>query len=239
MIINKNEFDQPIGHSIKDWVPREIPGNVILEGDFCTLEPLSADRHAGDLYAAYATAPDSRDWTYLPIGPFTNELEYRNYVEAAAKTSDPKHFAVVSKHSGKATGTISLMRVEPLHGVIEVGYVVFSPLLKQQTVATEAQFLLMAYVFDNLKYRRYEWKCDSLNTPSRKAAERLGFTFEGIFRQAVVYKGRSRDTAWYSITDKEWPMLKQAFQSWLSKSNFDVNQSQIHRLTSIRQSLNC
>lgn len=239
MIINKNEFDQPIGHSIIEWVPREIPGNAILEGDFCTLEPLSADRHAGDLYAAYALAPDSRDWTYLPIGPFTNELEYRHFVEAAAKTSDPKQFAVISNHSGKALGTISLMRVEPLHGVIEVGYVVFSPLLKQQTAATEAQFLLMAYVFDDLKYRRYEWKCDSLNAPSRKAAERLGFTFEGIFRQAVVYKGRSRDTAWYSITDKEWPMLKQAFQSWLSKSNFDANQSQIHRLTSIRQSLNC
>lgn len=237
MIINKNEFDQPIGYSIEDWVPREIPGNVILKGNFCTLEPLSVNRHADDLYAAYATAPDSRDWTYLPNGPFTNELEYRHYIEAAAKSSDPKHFAVVSNHSSKAVGILALMRVEPLHGVIEVGHVAFSPLLKQQTAATEAQFLLMAYVFDALKYRRYEWKCDSLNAPSRKAAERLGFSFEGIFRQALVYKGRSRDTAWHSIIDKEWPVLKQAFQSWLSKSNFDENQSQIQSLISIRQSL--
>ena len=202
------------------------------------LEPLIANRHAGELYEAYSQAPDSRDWTYLPIGPFNSEIEYRQYVEEITKSSDPKHYAVLSKESGKAVGTLSLMRIEPAHGVVEVGYIIFSPLLKQTTAATEAHYLLMAYVFDELKYRRYEWKCDSLNEPSCNAAQRLGFTFEGIFRQAMVYKGRSRDTAWFSITDKEWPKLKKVFQDWLSKDNFDSNLSQIRSLSSIRQSIN-
>ena len=238
MMMNKNDYYQPIGEPVESWQVRDLPGNVVLVGSNCMLEPLIANRHAGELYEAYSQAPDSRDWTYLPIGPFNSEIEYRQYVEEITKSSDPKHYAVLSKESGKAVGTLSLMRIEPAHGVVEVGFIIFSPLLKQKTAATEAHYLLMAYVFDELKYRRYEWKCDSLNEPSCNAAQRLGFTFEGIFRQAMVYKGRSRDTAWFSITDKEWPKLKKVFQDWLSKDNFDSNLSQIRSLSSIRQSIN-
>lgn len=238
MMLNKNDYYQPIGEPVENWATRDRPGNVILVGSHCILESLSADRHARELYDAYTQAPDFRDWTYLPVGPFKNESEYRRYVEEITKSSDPKHYAVLSKESGKAVGTLSLMRIEPAHGVVEVGYVIFSPLLKQTTAATEAHYLLMTYVFDELKYRRYEWKCDSLNEPSYNAAQRLGFSFEGIFRQAIVYKGRSRDTAWFSIIDKDWPKLKKAFQGWLSKDNFNSNLCQIQSLGSIRQSIN-
>lgn len=238
MMLNKNDYYQPIGEPVENWTTRERPGNVTLLGSHCILESLNADRHAHELYDAYTQAPDIRDWTYLPIGPFNSEIEYRQYVEEITKSSDPKHYAVLSKESGKAVGTFSLMRIEPAHGVVEVGYVIFSPLLKQTTAATEAHYLLMAYVFEELKYRRYEWKCDSLNEPSVNAAQRLGFTFEGIFRQSIVYKGRSRDTAWFSITDKEWPKLKMAFQNWLSKDNFDSSLCQIRSLSLIRQSIN-
>lgn len=231
-----NQYGQAIGQAVPDWSTRPVPENVVLQGKFCRLEPLDAGLHAGDLYAAYAAAPDGRDWTYMFSGPFHDEDEYRRYAEQAARTSDPKHFAVIDTELGKAVGTLALMRIEPVHGVIEVGHVAFSPLLKQKPASTEAQFLLMQHVFEKLGYRRYEWKCDSLNTPSRKAAQRLGFTFEGIFRQAIVYKGRNRDTAWFSIIDKEWPLMKQAFQAWLSESNFDGDRVQRRSLAEMRQS---
>ena len=167
-------------------------------------------------------------------GPFNSADEYRSYAETTARSTDPKHYAVIDTKLGKAVGTLSLMRVDPGNGAIEVGNVAFSPLMKQKPASTEAQFLLMQYVFDELRYRRYEWKCDSLNAPSRKAADRLGFSFEGIFRQAVIYKGRSRDTAWFSIIDKEWPSLKVAFLAWLSKANFDAQGQQRQSLSSVR-----
>src|SRR5690606_25464982 len=141
------------------------------------------------------SAPDGRDWTYMFAGPFQDAGEYLRYAESSSRSADPKHYAVIDTALGKAVGTVSLMRIDPVHGAIEIGNIAFSPLLKRRRASTEAQVLVMKYVFDELQYRRYEWKCDSLNAPSRKAAERLGFSFEGIFRQAVVYKGRSRDTA--------------------------------------------
>jgi RimJ/RimL family protein N-acetyltransferase len=235
MSTRTNQYAQPIGEPVPNWSPRPTPADVGLEGAHCCLEPLNAERHADELYAAYRAAPDGRDWTYMSIGPFDCAEDYRRYAEAAAHSTDPHHYAVIEGKTGKAVGTLSLMRIDAAHGVIEVGNVTFSPHLKQTPLSTEAQFLLMAHVFDTLGYRRYEWKCDSLNAPSRKAAERLGFTFEGIFRQAVVYKGRNRDTAWHSIIDAEWPRLKQAFQTWLSAANFDEQGRQRRSLAEIRR----
>ncbi len=175
-----NQYGQPIGDALPDWSARPRPGDVVLTGQHCRLEPLDADRHGRDLYEAYATAPDGRDWTYMTGGPFLCRDGFDAYLRAAAQSPDPKHYAIINLALGKAVATFSLMRIDPANGVIEVGNVAFSPLLKQKTAATEAQFLLMGYVFGDLGYRRYEWKCDSLNAPSRKAAERLGFSFEGI-----------------------------------------------------------
>lgn len=237
MTRNCNPFGQPVGETMTDWTPRPTPGDVTLEGTFCRLEPLDVKRHADDLFAAYACAPDGRDWTYMSAGPFEDAAAYRHYAERIAHSTDPKHYAVIDTVSGKAVGTLSLMRIDPGNGVIEVGHVAFSPLLRQTPASTEAQFLLMRYVFNTLRYRRYEWKCDSLNAPSRNAAERLGFSFEGIFRQAVVYKDRTRDTAWFSIIDKEWPLIERAFQTWLSADNFTSQQQQKQRLTAIRSAI--
>lgn len=229
-----NEFGQGIGEPVPGWTPRIRPEAVTLTGDYCRLEPLDAARHADDLHAAWQTATDYRDWTYLGVGPFDLAEDFRRYVEAAAQSIDPRHYAVIDIEKGRAVGTFSLMRQDPVNGVIEVGNVVFSPLLKQTRMATEAHYLLMAYVFDTLGYRRYEWKCDSLNVPSLKAAERFGFTYEGMFRQAIVYKGRNRDTAWYSILDVEWPRIKRSFAAWLSPANFDEHGRQRAKLAELR-----
>lgn len=232
-----NQFGQPIGDPMPGWSPRPAPADVTLQGRFCRLEPLDAERHAEDLFAAYSTAHDDRDFTYLFAGPYRDAGEHRSFAESAARSADPKPYAVVDTAQGKAVGTLSLMRIDPKNGVIEVGGVTFSRLLSRKPASTEAQFLLMQYAFDGLGYRRYEWKCDSLNAPSRTTALRLGFHFEGIFRQAIVYKGRSRDTAWYSVIDKEWPLLKQAFLAWLAPGNFDADGQQVRSLSAIRDSL--
>ncbi|MEU0674562.1 GNAT family protein [Streptomyces sp. NPDC006172] len=228
-----NEYGQPIGRPLPDWTARPTPARVTLDGRFCRVEPLDADRHTDELYSAYALAADGRDWTYMTVGPFGSRDDYRSHVVAMTQTDDPLHYAVVDLVTGRAVGTLSLMRQDPFDGVVEVGSVAFSTLLKQTPVSTEAQFLLMSYVFDELGYRRYEWKCDSLNAPSRKAALRLGFTFEGIFRQAVVYKGRNRDTAWYSVIDSEWPQVAKALRSWLSPDNFDADGRQQQSLSAV------
>ncbi len=235
MSTSTNEYGQPVGAPVPDWSARPLPHAATLEGVHCRLEPLDAERHAQDLYAAYRAAPDGRDWTYMAVGPFDDEQVYRRHAQAAARSTDPRHYAVIDRKTGRAVGTLALMRIDPANGVIEVGHVTFSPLLKRTPISTEAQYLLMSYVFDELGYRRYEWKCDSLNAPSRAAAERLGFKFEGIFRQATVYKGRSRDTAWFSILDKEWPMQRQAFKAWLAADNFDEQGKQRRSLAEMRE----
>lgn len=234
MSVRLNEYGQPIGEPVPGWSPRPLPAEVTLKGDRCRLEPLNADRHAAELHAAYSSGADQRDWTYMFAGPFESLGEYRRYAEEAAASTDPRHYAVINLADGTASGTLSLMRQDPDHGVVEVGNVMFSPAMKRRPISTEAQFLAMKYVFDDLGYRRYEWKCDSLNTPSRTTAERLGFTFEGIFRQAVVHKGRNRDTAWYSVTDTEWPAVKHAFEAWLAPDNFDDQTVQRRTLAELR-----
>ncbi|CAG9256971.1 Protein N-acetyltransferase, RimJ/RimL family [Paraburkholderia unamae] len=235
MATRLNEYQQPVGEPVTAWQPRERPARVTIEGQFCRIEPIDLERHAADLYEAYCEAPDGRDWTYLFAEPFADFAAFREYLAKAAASGDPFHYAVIDRASGRAVGTFALMRIEPVHGVIEVGSVTFSPRLKQTPISTEAQYLLMRYVFDDLGYRRYEWKCDSLNAPSRKTALRLGFQFEGIFRQAIVYKGRNRDTAWFAVIDKDWPLVKQAFETWLSPDNFDADGKQRASLARLRE----
>ena len=229
-----NEYGQPVGEALPYWTTRPLPTRTAIAGRFCRLEPLDPARHAADLYTAFSQAADGRDWTYMTAGPFTSLADYRAHAERAAASTDPLHFAVIDNRSGQAVGTLSLMRIDPANGVIEVGHVAFSPLLKRTPIATEAQYLLMRYAFDTLGYRRFEWKCDSLNAPSRQAAARLGFHFEGVFRQAVVYCGRTRDTAWFSIIDGEWSGLRDAFERWLAPGNFDARGQQHASLTQLR-----
>lgn len=229
-----NEYQQTIGAPLPAWTARPLPARVVLQGRFCRLEPLSAERHAAQLYAAFSQAADHRLWTYLTVGPFANEDAYCSFAQTAERSTDPMHFAVIDLARGTAVGTLALMRIDASHGVIEVGNVMFSPLLQRTPLSTEAQFLLMQYAFADLGYRRYEWKCDSLNAPSRRTALRLGFTYEGIFRQALVYKGRSRDTAWFSITDQEWPQVRQALTQWLAPNNINAGGQQQARLESFR-----
>jgi len=205
-----------------------------MVGRYCRLEPVSTERHERDLFSAYSQAPDGRDWTYLFTDRPDTPQAFHDYLARAEKSEDPLHFAIVDTATHKPVGTAALMRIDPTHGVIEVGSITFSPLLKKTRAATESMFLMMRRAFDELGYRRYEWKCDSLNAPSRAAALRYGFTFEGIFRQAIVYKGRSRDTAWYSITDVEWPRIRAAFDAWLDPANFNADGRQKRRLSDLR-----
>ncbi len=229
-----NALGQPVGHDLPNWTARPRPTRQVLNGTHCRLEPLDT-RHAADLYASYVQASGREDWTYLAVGPFDSEDQYRTYVASVSTDDDPLHFAVIDTATRRAVGTLALMRIDPGNGVIEVGFVTFSPLLKRSTLSTEAQYLLMRHAFDTLGYRRYEWKCDALNAPSRKAAERMGFTFEGVFRNAVVYKGRNRDTAWFSITAEEWPAVRTGFERWLSPDNFDGQGKQRLGLAEQRQ----
>ena len=204
-----------------------------MTGLYCRVEPVDVERDAAALYEAFSTAPDGRDWTYLFVGPFADFASYRDYLTKATASSDPLHHTIVDLASARPVGTAALMRIDPAHGVIEVGHVMYSPRLQRSRAATEATFLLMSRAFDELGYRRYEWKCDAFNERSRRAAERYGFTFEGIFRQAIVYKGRSRDTAWYSITDGEWPAIRKGFEAWLAPGNFDPEGRQRQSLAAL------
>lgn len=214
-----NSLGQPIGLPMPDWSPRALPSSAPLTGRYCRLEPISL-AHAEQLYAANSEDIDGRNWTYLGERP-SSLTAYQDWIATMSHAKDRLMHAIIDLATGQAMGVASFMRMDPENGSIEVGNINFSPRLQRTRVATEAMFLMMQRIFDELGYRRYEWKCDSLNAPSRAAALRYGFQFEGIFRQAIVYKQRSRDTAWFSIIDKEWPMLKLAFQAWLDPDNFD------------------
>ena len=204
-----------------------------MEGRFCRLEPLDPARHAGDLFAANQLDKDGRNWTYLSVDAFAELAGYRAWLDQVAKGDDPLFHAIIDNSTSKAVGVATFMRIDAANGVIEVGNINYSPLLQRKPGATEAMYLMMVRVFDELGYRRYEWKCDSLNAPSRAAAARLGFQYEGLFRQAVVYKGRNRDTAWFSIIDSEWPALKRAYQQWLAPENFDAAGQQKRKLSDL------
>ncbi|WP_349829585.1 GNAT family N-acetyltransferase [Brevibacterium litoralis] len=220
-----NVYGQPVGSALEGWAPRERPTGGVLTGRYCRLERLDGAVHGPALVAAHR-GDDGAQWTYLPIGPFDDERDLRAWIDDAAGHDDPLHYAVIDAATGTAVGSLALLRQDPGNGVVEVGWVTYSPLLRRTRASTEAQYLLMCHVFDDLGYRRYEWKCDALNAPSRAAAARLGFTYEGTFRQAVVYKGRSRDTAWFSLLDHEWPQVRAGFEAWLDPTNFDAEGAQ-------------
>jgi RimJ/RimL family protein N-acetyltransferase len=228
-----NEFGQPVGLDVSGWKAPPFPPHATLQGRYCRLEPLDATAHAADLYQAQAEDADGTRWTYLFHGPYTDFASYEEWAKGAQLSRDPQFYAVIDQQTGRAVGSCTYMRIEPKHGVIEVGNIYFSPRLAQTRAATEAMFLLMANAFA-LGYRRYEWKCDSCNVPSRLAARRFGFTYEGLFRQAIVNKGRNRDTTWFAIVDGDWNGgLKDAYLRWLDPENFDAAGRQKLRLSEL------
>ena len=224
-----NALGQPVGETLAGWHPPSRPARAPLDGAWTRLEPLDPDRHARALWEANALDTEGRNWTYLPIGPFATFEEYDGWLRKVAPGDDPQFFTIVDRARHQPVGVASYLRIDPNAGSIEVGHINYSPLAQRTRAATETMYLMMREAF-RLGYRRYEWKCDALNAPSRAAAERLGFTYEGIFRQATIYKGRSRDTAWYSIIDGEFPALDRAFSAWLAAENFDADGRQVRRL---------
>ncbi|SDC20499.1 GNAT family N-acetyltransferase [Acinetobacter boissieri] len=230
-----NEYNQPIGEPLPHWTIRKTPEKKCFNGSYCTLEPLEANKHANELYNAYSQAKDDSDWTWLPVGPFKDFDHYFRIAESFELSKDQIHYTIIDNVTSQAIGSIALIRIDPQNGSLEMGFVLYSPLLKRTRIATEAQYLLMKYVFDDLGYRRYEWKCDSLNEPSEKAALRLGFTYEGTLRKLIIYKGRSRDTSWFSLLNDEWFFNKKVLESWLDEKNFDEKNLQIKSIQQIRK----
>jgi len=223
----------PIGIEV-DAHPAPRPERIVIEGHFVRLEPLDVAKHTDDLYAASHGDDQHVIWQYLFETPFENHAAFKAHIERKAASDDPLFYAIIDKASGKAVGYATLMRIDITHRVIEVGNIMYGSPLQKTPGATEAQYLLMRYVFDTLGYRRYEWKCNALNEPSRRAAVRFGFSFEGIFRQHMIIQGRNRDTAWYSILESEWPHQKAAFEAWLSPHNFNALGQQKRRLSEFK-----
>jgi RimJ/RimL family protein N-acetyltransferase len=230
MVQRKNAFDQPIGAAVTNWTGAILPPRTAIDGQFCRIELLDVDRHLQELFEAYSADPEGRLWTYMPVGPFQSIDDLRNWMTPACQGDDPLFHALLDKAYGRAVGMAAYLRIQASVGVIEVGHIAFSPCLQKTPAATESMYLMMQRAFDELGYRRYEWKCDSLNAASCRAAERLGFSYEGLFRQAIVYKGRNRDTAWYSILDRDWPPIQRAFKKWLDAGNFDAHGRQQQKL---------
>ncbi|KAK1937095.1 Uncharacterized protein P3T76_009873 [Phytophthora citrophthora] len=226
-----NEFDQPVGFTLKDWSPPSFPPHTTLQGRYCRLVPFQSNLHAHEVWMAQSKDSNGARWTYMPYGPFPTLEEFETWCSNAEASRDPQFYAIIV--DGHAVGFISYLRIDPSNGVIEVGHVFYSPALAKTRAATEVMYLLAANAFQ-LGYRRFEWKCDSCNVPSRNAAARYGFTFEGTFRQVVAYKGRNRDTSWFSIIDKDWNGgLKSAFERWLEANNFDENGQQKLKLSEL------
>lgn len=228
-----NALGQPIGRALDVALPRPRPPATAMTGRWCELRPTDAERDAAELFAAYREDAQNRIWTYLPNGPFETEADFAGWLKGAAAGTDPM-FHTIRDGTGRASGLASYLRIDPGAGVIEVGHINFAPRLQRTVAATEAMALMMTRAFDELGYRRYEWKCDALNAPSRQAAERLGFSYEGTFRQATHYKGRNRDTAWYAIIDKDWPRLREGYARWLDPANFGSDGRQLRTLADLR-----
>jgi RimJ/RimL family protein N-acetyltransferase len=208
------------------------PQRVTIEGRYVTIEPLDPAKHTEALWQGLGGPANDSLWLYMPDGPFLDRAAFEAHMQARAISEDPLFFAIVDKKTGLAVGRSTLMRIDPPNRVIEVGGIIFTGTLQRSRGATEAMYLLARYVFEDLGYRRYEWKCNALNEPSRRAALRLGFSFEGIFRQHMIIKGKNRDTAWFSMLDSEWPARKREFERWLDESNFDSEGIQKTRLNS-------
>lgn len=223
---------KPIGKRVPNWTAPPVPTDEILQGEYARLEPLSAEKHAALLFRAY----DGHDalWDYMPYGPFASASQYHRWVRDTVANKDHFFYAIKNLETGNYGGVASYLRISPEAGSIEVGNINYSPELQRTRAATETMALMMGWAFD-AGYRRYEWKCNALNAASRAAAQRLGFSFEGVFRQALVVKGRNRDTAWFATIDGEWAALNEAFKAWLSPSNFDPNGQQLERLSDLTQ----
>jgi RimJ/RimL family protein N-acetyltransferase len=226
-----------VSEDLKNWQPRPRPKREPMEGRYVRLEPLSALKHGDGLFEASSVSDAGRRFRYLFDHPPQSRAAFQPWLERAEASEDPLFFAVIDKASGKIAGRQTLMRIDPAYGVIEIGNIYWGPLVSRKPAATEALYLFAKHIFDDLGYRRYEWKCNNANEPSKRAAERFGFQFEGVFRQHLVVKGENRDTAWYSIIDKEWPAVRQAYEEWLDPSNFDPDGGQRRRLEEIRAAL--
>lgn len=218
-----------------DGPPARRPGRTTLPGRVATLAPLDPQAHGSALYEGIQGEAGERVWQYLFEGPFADRAAFDVHLKRIAASEDPLFFAILDNASGRAVGYASYMRIEPVHRVIEVGSILYTPSLQQTTLATEAMYLMARHVFEDLGYRRYEWKCNALNAPSRRAALRFGFTFEGIFRQHMIVKGRNRDTAWFSMLDSEWPARKANFERWLDASNFSADGRQKVALSTLNE----
>jgi RimJ/RimL family protein N-acetyltransferase len=223
-----------VSENLKNWQPRPRPERKAIEGRTVRLEPLSAARHGDGLYEASSVSDAGGRFAWLPDYPPETRAAFQPWLDKAEASEDPIFFTVFDNASGKIAGRQTLMRIDANNGVGEIGNIYWGPLISRKPAATEAQFLFAKYLFDDLGYRRYEWKCNNRNEPSKRAAERFGFKFEGIFRQHLVVKGENRDTAWYSIIDTEWPALRKAYEAWLDPANFDNEGGQKRRLEDFR-----
>ena len=231
-----NELGLEIGYDVSDWAGAKKPGLGTLKGQYCRCEPLNLNSHSAGLFNAFEKDRDNLIWVYLPYGPFENLTSFQQWMQDRCFTGDPYFYAIIDIETECPLGVASYLRINPDAGSIEVGHINFSPGLQNTIAATEAMYLMIKNVFQ-LGYRRYEWKCNALNSKSRNAALRLGFTFEGISRQMQIVKGRNRDTAWYSVLDLEWPALKNAFECWLHSNNFDQNGRQRQSLSALTRAL--
>jgi RimJ/RimL family protein N-acetyltransferase len=229
--LNGTLSNPPLGLTVPSWLPRQPPPLVAMSGRFCRVEPIDSARHGEALYVAYTADRDGRLWTYLPWGPYPRPEELCAQIDAVRTSGARPEYALIDLASGRPFGQASYLNIDPVAGSIEVGGIVYAPAFQRGIAATEAMYLMMRRAFEELGYRRYAWQCNSLNARSRAAATRLGFTFEGVWRQANVHKGRNRDTAWFSILDGEWPAIKTAFERWLAPKNFDAEGRQRMRLS--------
>lgn len=226
----------PLGEAL-EWTPARPPERVVLAGQTVRLEPVDPGRHAAALFAAGHDEREPHLWDYMSVGPFADQDAFTAWLQTAAVSSDPLYFSVVDQESNQALGMVSYLRITPAHGVIEIGAIWFGPALQRTPKATETIYLLARHVFEDLGYRRLEWKCDALNARSRRAAERFGFSYEGLFRQHMVIKGRNRDTAWFAMLDCDWPLIGAAFAAWLAPENVDDAGRQRRSLAAIRQDM--
>ena len=220
-------------NDLADWKPRPRPARKTLEGRYCRLEPLAAAKHGDELFAASMAEGVETRFRYLFDAP-QDRAPYEDWLKRSAASDDPLFYTVVDAATGRAEGRQTLMRITPEHGVIEVGNILWGPAISRTRVATEALFLHARYIFDELGYRRFEWKCNALNAPSMSAARRFGFSYEGIFRQHMIQKGENRDTAWFAMLDVEWPAIRSAYERWLEPSNFDAQGRQRQPLAASR-----
>ncbi|MFV1850403.1 MAG: GNAT family N-acetyltransferase [Thalassospira sp.] len=230
-----DEFGKPVGHPVENWTGCDFPPRTDMVGTHVIVSPIDIARDAQQLFDANRTAMDGSRFTYLFTPAFDDLASYSAWLQSVADSKDAILHTIIDKATNKAVGVAALMRIDPTHGTIEVGNINYAPTLSQTIGGTEAMYLLMKRAFDELGYRRYEWKCDDQNAPSRAAATRYGFTYEGTFRNHMVYKGRNRDTAWFSITIEEWPAINAAFEAWMSPDNFNEDGKQRRRLQDFRK----